>query len=190
MKHIFPVILLLSLLLTSNSCKKDNEIVTGELPEIYKTCCGSESVETRFDDGSYVYVPNAFTPNKDSINDKFRPYWQGKVAALTYLVIQSLEDSSILFHAGEWLQSGDDWGWDGTRTDTDWKIHKGGFRYEIVILGLDSNSYKVEGIACAIACDEDTGGFKDKAGCFYPAMLGSSGELDQKLSSGESDCFR
>lgn len=190
MYNIITSTLLLFILLTAGSCKKDEKIVPVELPEIYQTCCGVESVETRFDDESYVYVPNAFTPNKDSINDKFRPYWQGKIMAFTYMVIHSLEDSTIIYDAGDWLDSQEDWGWDGTRTGTDWEIHKGGFRYEIVMYGEPFGYYKVEGIACAIACDEDAGGFKDKAGCFYPSMLGSSGELDKNLPSGEADCFR
>ena len=190
---------ILSLVITvllSPSCEKDPVVISPKptpVIEEYKACCGVEPVAGIVFDTGYYYIPNVFTPNGDSINDVFRPYYGGEIRLFQWIFITNLEKDSTFFYFDGTLLQGhekENWGWDGeVQTDTGVHIHKGAFRYNLEFRSLKGNLHYVEGVACSIICDEDAKIFKDKAGCFYPQQVGEDFRLDKSIVVTEEGCF-
>lgn len=197
MKSIFKsAIIGFYVAISLSACTHDE--ATKDIIKEYETCCGANPVEVAVGAKEKLYIPNSFTPNKDGINDVFRPFYTGDILNMTFMLVYSLERDSLLF-----VLRGRDFniyekgkfGWDGIRTGEeplyagDWKLHKGGFRYEISIYTEDAGYVVVKGTACAIHCGDDAAVFKDNKACFYPAQV-TNDAFDPKLSSNEVDCFK
>jgi hypothetical protein len=165
----------------------------------YESCCGTEAVETTFSNGEKLFAPNAFTPNKDGLNDYWFPTFSRGQEHILAVLIYTLEKDTLIHKIEEFgIYPKGTYGWDGTRTKEngtsgDWKIHKGGFRYEIYFLNppyLGSpDKFTFTGNACAIACDKDAEYFKEKEGCFYPIQSNSDGTLNKEIKVDEGKCF-
>jgi hypothetical protein len=166
----------------------------------YETCCGAESVEMAIGDKDKLYVPNSFTPNKDGINDVFVPTYSNDIKLMQFMVIYSLNGDTLLYI----LRGGDvdnfgpgPFGWDGTRTggpeplyNGDFKIHKGGFRYEIAIYTPDGSLFVIKGTGCAIHCGAEAAVFEGNKSCFFPSQVNANGVFDPTKAHGENDCFK
>jgi len=180
-----------------SACAQDE--TSSERIKEYETCCGADPVEVAVGEKEKLYVPNSFTPNKDGINDFFRPFYTGDIRNMTYMLVYSLEGDTLLF-----VLRGRDFniyekgkfGWDGTRTGEeplyagDWKLHKGGFKYEISIYTDDVGYVTVKGTACAIHCGADAAVFKDNKACFFPSQANEDGTFNPKIAVDESGCFK
>jgi gliding motility-associated-like protein len=59
-----------------------------------------------------VFVPNAFSPNEDGVNDKFRPFIGSKVKSVNYFSVYDRWGSQ-LYHAKNFTPNDPDIGWDG-----------------------------------------------------------------------------
>ncbi len=198
MKSVFKsTIFCLYLAISMSACAQDE--TSSERIKEYETCCGADPVEVAVGVKEKLYVPNSFTPSKDGKNDVFRPFYSGDIINLTYMLFYSLEGDTLLYNLrGSDINNFENgmWGWDGTRTGGeplyagDWKIHKGGFRYEIAILTEEEGYIYIKGKACAIHCDADASVFKDNAACFFPSQVNANGSFDPKIISGETECFR
>jgi gliding motility-associated-like protein len=76
-------------------------------------CTASDVMEIRIDPTRPVYVPNAFTPNFDGVNDYFIPYAGNGVRSVVSMLV--FDRWGELVFEGSNLQPGDDLsGWDGT----------------------------------------------------------------------------
>lgn len=96
-------------------------------------CVGSDTVFVKVYDGPAYYVPNAFSPNGDGLNDVFRPVPVGMTTTEFFRVFNRFGD--IVFETNKWLQ-----GWDGTylgRTQATGT-------YVWVVKGKDRNGKTVE----------------------------------------------
>ena len=71
-------------------------------------CVGEDDIKIRYMAGPEIYVPTAFTPNGDGVNDVFRPLPVG---------ITKLESFRVYNRWGEEVYSTNEYmkGWDGTR---------------------------------------------------------------------------
>jgi hypothetical protein len=165
----------------------------------YATCCGADPVDITIDSTHKLYIPNSFTPNKDSINDVFVPSYTGDIREMQFMQIFSLEGDTLLYvlrgmDADNFANSM--FGWDGIRTgaapnyDGDWKLHKGGFRYEISIYSPDGSLVNLTGKACAIHCGPDAAVFSGNHACFFPSQIDANRAFSPSVSPNEGNCFR
>lgn len=198
MKSVFKsTILCLYLVISMSACAQDDK--SSDRIKEYETCCGAEPVEVAVGDKGKLYIPNSFTPNNDGKNDYFRPFYTGDIRDMAFMLVYSLEGDSLLF-----VLRGRDFniyekgkfGWDGIRTGEeplyagDWKLHKGGFRYEISIFTSDAGYVTIKGVACAIHCGADAAIFSENKACFFPTQADEKGVFDPKITVDESGCFR
>ena len=96
-------------------------------------CVGHDTIMVKVYQGPTYYVPNAFSPNGDGLNDVFRPIPVG---------ISYTEFFRVFNRWGEMVYSGNQWlkGWDGTFKG---KLAPLGV-YTWVVKGVDQNGKKVE----------------------------------------------
>lgn len=96
-------------------------------------CTASDAVFIKVYEGPMYYVPNAFTPNGDGLNDVFRPIPVGIQSTTSFRVFNRFGE--LMFQTNKWLE-----GWDG--------MYKGkkalGGTYTWMIKGIDKNGKVVE----------------------------------------------
>ena len=69
-------------------------------------CIGYDTVLIRVYDGIRYYVPNAFSPNGDGVNDVFRPIPVGVVSTDLFRIFNRYGE--LVFETNQWMK-----GWDG-----------------------------------------------------------------------------
>ena len=69
-------------------------------------CLGEDDIRVRFMSGPNIYVPNAFTPNGDGVNDVFRPLPVGITKLELFRVFNRWGEE--VFRTNEYMK-----GWDG-----------------------------------------------------------------------------
>jgi gliding motility-associated-like protein len=76
--------------------------------------CGvaTDAVEVDFDDCTEIFVPNAFSPNDDGVNDLFYPLDGGDVTNISLMRIFD-RWGALLFEATDFLPNDSSRGWDG-----------------------------------------------------------------------------
>lgn len=96
-------------------------------------CIGYDTVFIKVYAGPAYYIPNAFTPNGDGLNDVFRPIPAG-IARTQYFRIFN-RFGEVIFETNQFMK-----GWDGTYKGKKQPIGA----YVWVIKGIDRNGQKVE----------------------------------------------
>lgn len=196
MKSLKNLMVYSYLLISFSACTQDETSSKITPIKEYESCCGTEAVEynVELNDGSkaYIFIPNAFTPNKDGLNDVFSPVLSKEIDYMQYLVIQKevFDDttSSLLYQVENiTLENYKSLGWNGL--DKFGKPHKGAFSYTAYCATRDGKTFLIKGNACAIVCDKDAEYFKDKEGCFFPIQADTNGILVKAIKVGEDSCF-
>jgi hypothetical protein len=182
---IYPYILLIvSAAFLAIQCNEDDEPKQATDP--YTACCGLDSVEFIVGNGK-LYVPNAFTPNEDGINDVFFPFFNDKVSKIELFQISTPELGLIYLVLEVDKQNPLASAWNGI--DADGNKYAGLFSYYIQITDDAGFSQIISGYACSILCDSFATAFKTKTGCFFPAQSDGNGGLDASLPTFEDECF-
>ncbi len=96
-------------------------------------CSNTDDVLIKVYKGPTYYIPNAFSPNADGINDIFRPIPVG-ITATDYFIVYN-RYGELVFKTNKWLQ-----GWDGTYRGK--KADAG--TYVWIIKGTDRNGKIIE----------------------------------------------
>jgi len=158
--------------------------------EAYQSCCGTQPVEFSFED-KRVFVPNAFTPNGDKVNDYFAPFVNETISDVWGFAIYSAEGDTLLYLREHFFPNTEkvhEHGWNGLRPDG--TPYKGLFRYRMRVDDKIARKFIVEGVACAIVCGKEAQVFQSKEGCFYPSQAGKEGTLEKEKASEEKICFQ
>jgi large repetitive protein len=123
----------------TNSFSKNAFVTLNDDANIYLTatdaigCEGRDSIFIKVYDGPNYYVPNAFSPNADGLNDIFRAIPVGMSNTVYFRVFNRL--GQLVFETNQWLK-----GWDGTFLG---KPQPNGV-YVWTVAGTDRNYKKVE----------------------------------------------
>lgn len=153
----------------------------------YAACCGAESVDYIHSDMS-IYVPNVFTPNKDSVNDLFFPHLSGKVVEVIDFTIYTSVGDTVLFYRPTIVYNRlDNYGWNGLREGFK-EPYIGAFRYTMKIVNIQGDTKLIEGRACRLDCDTDADKLKEKVGCYFPDQVGVNGKVDKTKKTKEKKC--
>ena len=123
----FASLILITLLLYT--CMDDDD----GAPNLYEGCCDTAPGEYSLGDVN-VYVPNAFTPDNNGINDLFTILDSRESlgnSLLQAIIITDRDNNEIFRRTG--IQPNQGYlGWDGT--DTNNEDYEGLFNYEITLL--------------------------------------------------------
>lgn len=90
-------------------------LVTMTVTDIYG-CSGSVSLTITVEDACVLFIPNAFTPNNDGVNDLFTPIGINIAADRFQMVIYD-RWGVLVYQTNKWLGTSCE-GWDGTRGNT------------------------------------------------------------------------
>lgn len=163
--------------------------VFGQNADKYAGCCGAAPYEYIHSDMN-IFVPNAFTPNKDGANDLFFPHINGKVEEVIDFRILADEGEEILYYRPTIVYKNiENYGWNGFGEDG--KAYIGAFRYTMKIVNQKGETKYIEGRACRLDCDAAAEMLKSKDGCFFPEQAGDGenvGKVDKTKPNKEKKC--
>lgn len=137
-----------------------------------------------------VYIPSAFTPDADGINDLFRVIVDAGIEQIDTLEIIDLTSRNSVFLALNISRDASgSTGWDGSEFGV---IEARQVEYKVWVTATDGERRRYTGLACSIPCRTPTGlprpvGIGE---CRFPNQVDAAGFFDEDVLSGELlDCF-
>lgn len=161
--------------------------VTDLFSQKYQACCGVEPVEYSHANMD-IFIPNVFTPNKDTINDLFFPFLNGNVVEVIDFKILTDVGDTVLFYRPTIVYSLlEEYGWHGNREDG--SAYIGPFRYYLKIVNRQGETGEITGRACRLDCDDEAELLKTKDGCLFGDQAGdNNGKADKTKKTKEKKC--
>jgi len=162
------------------SCTSDNIVAENDIIE----CCEIPPL-TLCIDGATIYVPNAFTPNDDGVNDKFRPHFYNGVESINSFRILDLE-GHLIYSAisGEITRSSNN-GWNGELSNGE-KM-QGVYKYELEIININGELFTAEGHVCNRP-ELNRPCIDLEKHCGYETNHDGNGGFDPLIINDEPDC--
>ncbi len=173
--------LLIFIALSLFACKEDEPVVR---PSIYTGCCEIAATEYVTNNAS-VFIPNAFTPNGDGVNDVFR-ITSINVDFIPKFEIRDQQDE-VVFSRINFSAYFDDITWDGKINHFGNEAIVGGvYFYELEFFTIYGMNQKLEGSVCAFLCDETFP--EDVEDCLFSTQFDGTG-FDPNIGAQEGNCF-
>ena len=153
-------------------------------------CCSYNPVDLTIGDG-YVYIPTAFTPNGDGINDVFRVMVDSNVVFMDSIRIYPGDFlSGAVFSADSLTDFTPSTSWDGT--DAAGVITPGSYEYFVSLTARNGTSQSLIGRVCVLPCpnpgENQTANFVGQ--CTFGNQVDSLGRFDRNVESFETiDCY-
>lgn len=153
------------------------------------TCCLNGFTLDTFNTGQ-VYIPSAFTPDADGINDLFRVIIDTGIVQIDTLIVRGPESRDTLYLATNISRvAAEVTGWDGSVRGV---TEPQQVEYAVQVTATDGTTRRYTGYACSIPCRAPTGlprpGGLDQ--CQFPNQVDAASFFDADVSSGELlDCF-
>ena len=184
LKNYFLFYLLTAVLCIAQSCKDDDDNGPGgnQMDTFTTTCCEIPHLEGCIG-GAEFYLPNAFTPNGDGINDIF--YVLGGIGIKEVASFKIFDGAgNIVFEDFNFQANDPANGWDGRLTDG--TITDGVYSYTIVVINLTDETSEFEGSVCCrssfpMPCVDH------EQHCAYAIQHNGNGRFDPALPNPE-DC--
>jgi hypothetical protein len=160
-------LLALCLIISVNIMAQENKKSKSDL---YEGCCGTKPVEFTFGK-AFVYIPNAFTPNDDGLNDVFFPFISDDIVEVQDYSILSAEGDTLIYSKSTFKYSEfTKYAWKGKRyrpNGTPESDYVGLFKYGMRIVNTLGQQKIIEGEACVIQNEDDKKILKNKNKCFF-----------------------
>lgn len=153
------------------------------------SCCTYAPTLSALGDGN-IFIPSAFTPDGDGVNDFFQVVANPGIAQIDTFEIRRLENDSLIFLATNITNINPTTGWDGMVNDT---IVPARYSYRIQLTANDNTTDVYDGIVCCFPCAEPSGFAEplNLGSCIFATQYDpSSGTFNSNTPSGEAlDCF-
>ena len=179
------LVLLLSL---AQACKSDDEgsgMNNENMVETFDNSCCKEPHLEACVGGAKVYVPNAFTPNGDGINDLFLVEGnEGISKVVSFKVFKA--DGTMVYEASDFPLNDPSFGWNGAFPDG--TLEQAIYSYSLSIENIGNQVYDFEGtVCCRIDGPNDFPCVDLEKNCAYSSQHDGNGGFDPALPNFE-DC--
>ncbi len=146
-----------------------------KIHRIENHCCQDSAFQFEYA-GTYIAIPNAFTPNGDGHNDKFAVEINGEIAS--YKIVIKRKWRKVFETEDPQIQ------WDGKIDGDDPKEDI--YKYFIDVEYLDGKELSYDSYFCLILepadiCPEDA------FSCVFPIQIDSTGIINLFIPNGETD---
>lgn len=128
----------------------DSYVLIG--PEI-GSCCQEFPRADSLGNG-VLFIPTAFTPDGDGLNDRYQIIVNEGIARIDTFFVISLVDGDTVFRAENLTDISPATGWDGSDSGV---IQASNYQYDIRVSAVDGTQGVYRGYICALPCREPTG---------------------------------
>lgn len=179
---VFP---LATLVFVATSTDEDFPIPSSSI----ESCCGLSNTLQPVGNGT-VFLPSAFTPDGDGINDVFFIQTDGNIERVDSFLIREVDSGQAVFRRDNITDFSPTEGWDGTNAGG--AIVAATYEFIAWVVARDSSQNAYFGYVCALPCQNPTGEPRPEFlyECLFSTqfdpMLGYRADFE---SGEELDCF-
>lgn len=186
MKRIVFILMALYIIIAACGNKEDDKNPAPTPAEQYAGCCGTAPQQMVIGSGK-IFIPNAFSPNGDGVNDVFFPLANSGIALIQSFRVLDRYKNELLRYS--YFQPNDPLlGWDG-RLSAD-STYEGLFYYEISAINMSGDQLAEEGSACSIVCRPGALlPIENGNNCGFSIQTNGDGDFNPALPNFENICY-